>query len=1151
MKSSSNLEMAWYHRSSLFSPLRPYNPDSPRITTGDEHHPRHSDYYNDDYSYIQVQVQPDGEPKQPAGLQLVNVQRNLKPAPPRVILSPQIRMATSAPQMLRAGHHPSQQSMRSAGPHSSGPHPLGSSMARAAATATEAAAAAGLNHIRSIPTHPGGGPHYRLVSSAPPFQPPMNSAPQEMYYTHPVSSHGTVSSHHHAHVHHNHHNNSISTSTDASSGNNSSGSNSNGSHGHQPLHISGGGSSHGAGHHPVGHPSQTQIHAGYHSGPHGGGHHSSTGDASGHSGQPSYSNPSFYHRYPTAASYHHPTGLSTVMPPPSSPVITSQHQQQLGGTSAASVVGATGASGHAAVSTYGRAIVSSSGRSTGAYSIQPLTPWGRLSASSPFVHLAHRVPVSSMGPATWGRSAGPGGGGSGGVMPMGPGGPPGRAIRIATGAMSPHSVASIHPHSTIVHPHPTHTSRRGGGEAMMLRAITSVNGYSQQQPHYHQATNHSAATVLPATSSGSHEVAVQSGAGGPSIIGGAVVPGVSSSSSASSTPPPSSASSLVAANGVTGGASSAGGVGVPPGHRKEDVVLHQPQGQVTMQAGATMAAPAVRPLTVQTAHQPPATTAGGGQQQQQNTASQMSPNTAKKKCKNFLATLIRLASDQPVQTATNVKALIQGLIDGNIPPEDFTTQLQRELNSSPQPCLVPFLKKSLPHLRQSLMTKELSIEGVRPPPPGSLGPTTTTTTVAAPVSQPSQPPQAIIRAASAGPTTTTTVRLLQPQRLVTVTPPPRAILSQAGHPISATGAMTKSIVVQAPTPTKPSPAPKVPKPPAAPKTPATPKTPAASRNAAQAAAAAAQAAAAAATAAASVAPATPASTTAVATVATTTVAAAASTQAAVAGAGATIPGATTTTGAAEKVRYGSALREDDDINDVAAMGGVNLQEESQRILASSELVGATRSCGDDVFLFSVALEKKITQIAVKHGVDTVDPEVIKLVSHAVQEKLKGYLERLNIASEHRAEPPAFKADAARFEQTTDPRAQLRFVEELDKLERKRHEEHEREMLLRVAKSRSKMEDPEQLKLKQRAKEMQKAEMEEMRQREANMTALQAIGPRKKARLDGTLGGVGSGAGNKAALRPRIKRVNMKDVLFLLETDKNWMRSNFIYKSYLK
>lgn len=36
-------------------------------------------------------------------------------------------------------------------------------------------------------------------------------------------------------------------------------------------------------------------------------------------------------------------------------------------------------------------------------------------------------------------------------------------------------------------------------------------------------------------------------------------------------------------------------------------------------------------------------------------------------------------------------------------------------------------------------------------------------------------------------------------------------------------------------------------------------------------------------------------------------------------------------------------------------------------------------------------------------------------------------------------------------------------------------------------------------------QMQRAEMEEVRQREANMTALQAIGPRKKPRLDGPEG----------------------------------------------
>lgn len=39
--------------------------------------------------------------------------------------------------------------------------------------------------------------------------------------------------------------------------------------------------------------------------------------------------------------------------------------------------------------------------------------------------------------------------------------------------------------------------------------------------------------------------------------------------------------------------------------------------------------------------------------------------------------------------------------------------------------------------------------------------------------------------------------------------------------------------------------------------------------------------------------------------------------------------------------------------------------------------------------------------------------------------------------------------------------------------------------------------------------MQRAEMEELRQRDANLTALQAIGPRKKLKLDGDAGGVGA------------------------------------------
>ena len=101
--------------------------------------------------------------------------------------------------------------------------------------------------------------------------------------------------------------------------------------------------------------------------------------------------------------------------------------------------------------------------------------------------------------------------------------------------------------------------------------------------------------------------------------------------------------------------------------------------------------------------------------------------------------------------------------------------------------------------------------------------------------------------------------------------------------------------------------------------------------------------------------------------------------------------------------------------------------------------------------------------------------------------------------------------------------QLKFLEDLDRAERKRHEELEREMLLKAAKSRSKSEDPEQAKLKAKAKEMQRVEMEELRQREANATALQAIGPRKKPRLDGDQGGGGASQVIYNAIQKYVER----------------------------
>lgn len=61
-------------------------------------------------------------------------------------------------------------------------------------------------------------------------------------------------------------------------------------------------------------------------------------------------------------------------------------------------------------------------------------------------------------------------------------------------------------------------------------------------------------------------------------------------------------------------------------------------------------------------------------------------------------------------------------------------------------------------------------------------------------------------------------------------------------------------------------------------------------------------------------------------------------------------------------------RDDDDINDVASMAGVNLSEESARILATnSELVGTvTRSCKDETFLSTSLLTRRALEIGETH-----------------------------------------------------------------------------------------------------------------------------------------------------------------------------------------
>eukprot|EP00105_Crassostrea_gigas_P029398 XP_011451335.1 PREDICTED: transcription initiation factor TFIID subunit 4-like [Crassostrea gigas] len=106
--------------------------------------------------------------------------------------------------------------------------------------------------------------------------------------------------------------------------------------------------------------------------------------------------------------------------------------------------------------------------------------------------------------------------------------------------------------------------------------------------------------------------------------------------------------------------------------------------QVNLSTAATTATPVSTLIRTTAPVGAPHTTPSGAPQQ---------PPDNVKKCKNFLSTLMKLAQSQPQQTVKNVRELIQGLIDGKVEPQTFTEKLQIELRSSPQPYLVPFLKR--------------------------------------------------------------------------------------------------------------------------------------------------------------------------------------------------------------------------------------------------------------------------------------------------------------------------------------------------------------------------------------------------------------------------------------------------------------------------
>jgi len=60
-----------------------------------------------------------------------------------------------------------------------------------------------------------------------------------------------------------------------------------------------------------------------------------------------------------------------------------------------------------------------------------------------------------------------------------------------------------------------------------------------------------------------------------------------------------------------------------------------------------------------------------------------------------------------------------------------------------------------------------------------------------------------------------------------------------------------------------------------------------------------------------------------------------------------------------------------------------------------------RSCKDETFLHYALLRQKIAKICQERELGEPSEDVVALVSHATQERLKTLIEKLNVISEHR------------------------------------------------------------------------------------------------------------------------------------------------------
>ncbi|VDO87273.1 unnamed protein product [Heligmosomoides polygyrus] len=146
----------------------------------------------------------------------------------------------------------------------------------------------------------------------------------------------------------------------------------------------------------------------------------------------------------------------------------------------------------------------------------------------------------------------------------------------------------------------------------------------------------------------------------------------------------------------------------------------------------------------------------------------------------------------------------------------------------------------------------------------------------------------------------------------------------------------------------------------------------------------------------------------------------------------------------------------------------------------------------------------------------VDEEVLVLISDAAEYRLREILGELAVLAEHRMEPLRLNSN---YGPVDDTRRQLRFLEDIDRQQEEQRENREKEALIRMSKSKGIAKDTIE-----RAKEMQRADAEAKRNRDANAAAIAALSSVSGGGVSGTVH------------RPRTVRVNIRDLHVLVNKD---------------